>query len=154
MTTLARVLPIVVAVSMMLAALGKLFSPAFRSTLSESIGVAPVLLIAVGLAEVGFAWAILRQQRGLRLIGAAGIAALMSGATVLNAMGETIDGDDPKAAIPANVFLAASAAFVGWSALGRPRSLEAWQHAITGLVAPRAEADTPDPLGVASTGND
>ncbi|MEM7340612.1 MAG: DoxX family protein [Actinomycetota bacterium] len=119
-TVLERVLPFVVALSMVLAALGKLFSPTFRATLSESLGVPTVLLIAVGLAEIGFAWLILRQQPRLRVIGAGGIAVIMMGAVVFNATGQTIDGDNPAAAIPANVFLASSAAFVAWSALGRP----------------------------------
>lgn len=121
MKILQWVLAVALAFVMAGAGLNKIFSSEFRDLLGDQINTPNWFLVLVGLFELLLAVDLLLPR--FRILGGVGVAVTMVAAAVFNLFGDTVDGNNPRVAIPLNLVLAVLALVTAWLAAGRPRSV-------------------------------
>ena len=121
MKIVERVLPVVLAVIVVLAALNKIASSEFRGDLADSVNMPGWFLIVVGILELFLAMDLLLPR--LRVLGGVGVFVVMVGAAIFNALGENVEGTNPPGAIAFVLVLAMAGLFTAWFAAGKPNQL-------------------------------
>lgn len=123
MKVLEWVLAVLLAIALGGAALARLFSSTELDKQSDMLNIPGWFLVVVSIFELTLVLDLLMPR--FRILGGVGAALTMAGAVLFNLLGDTVDGTDPRTAIPINVVLALIGLAVAWLAAGRPKQLTA-----------------------------
>ena len=121
MKKLEWVLAALLALVILLAAVGRIVSSQLRTDMSDSLSLPGWFLIVVSLIEIALAVDLLIPR--FRILGGIGTGATMVGATIFNLLGEKAGDADPQQAVPLTVVLAIVGFAVAWLAAGQPKDI-------------------------------